>query len=87
MIKQFELYLNTAELGMMHISDDRERNFSFIHSAQGCQLPPTYDLVTGMELSKYHAAGFTDQYYHLLFLKQKKRVRHLIDIKTKPVLQ
>lgn len=44
-------------------TDDHERNSSFIHTAQGYQLAPAYDLVPNMETGKYHAAGFACQPY------------------------
>src|SRR5690554_1885872 len=39
-------------------TDDHERNFSFIHTEQGYQLAPAYDLVPSMVVGEYHAAGF-----------------------------
>lgn len=44
--------------GAINNTDDHERNFSFIHTAQGYQLAPAYDLVPSMVLGEYHAAGF-----------------------------
>src|SRR5690554_1881617 len=42
-------------------TDDHERNFSFIHTEQGYQLAPAYDLVPSMVVGEYHAAGFDYQ--------------------------
>lgn len=44
-------------------TDDHERNFSFIHTAQGYQFAPAYDLVPSMAVGEYHAAGFGYQPY------------------------
>jgi len=42
-------------------TDDHERNFSFIHTKQGYQLAPAYDLVPSVVVGEYHAAGFDYQ--------------------------
>lgn len=44
-------------------TDDHERNFSFMHTAQGYQFAPAYDLVPSMVIGEYHAAGFAYQPY------------------------
>lgn len=42
----------------IHNTDDHERNFSLMHTADGYQLAPAYDLVPSLTLGEYHAAGF-----------------------------
>lgn len=44
-------------------TDDNERNFSFMHTAQGYQFAPAYDLVPSMAVGDYHAVGFGCQPY------------------------